>query len=121
MRLGRLVAAGLVVGAFAGFVGALLRPRTVHTYGIDTGHAAGAGVDPFDMPDVVEARDERVEPVVPTSDATMPDVAAPDLAGPDRAGPDVAEPQDAAPTTGPARRLDVDGPRVAAGARGTIG
>lgn len=32
MRLGRLVAAGLVAGAVAGFVGALLRPRTVHSY-----------------------------------------------------------------------------------------
>jgi hypothetical protein len=33
MRLGRLVAAGLVAGAVAGFVGALLRPRTVPAYG----------------------------------------------------------------------------------------
>ena len=30
MRLVRLVAAGLVLGAFAGFLGALLRPRSVH-------------------------------------------------------------------------------------------
>ena len=33
MRLGRLVAAGLVAGAVAGFVGALLRPRTVQPHG----------------------------------------------------------------------------------------
>lgn len=32
MRLARLVAAGLALGAVAGFVGALLRPRSVHTY-----------------------------------------------------------------------------------------
>ena len=32
MRLGRLVAAGLVAGAVAGFVGALLRPRHVQAY-----------------------------------------------------------------------------------------
>ena len=30
MRLVRLVAAGLVLGAFAGFLGALLRPRSLH-------------------------------------------------------------------------------------------
>ncbi len=32
MRLARLVAAGLALGALAGFVGALLRPRSVHSY-----------------------------------------------------------------------------------------
>jgi hypothetical protein len=32
MRLVRLVAAGLLLGAVAGFVAALLRPRTVHRY-----------------------------------------------------------------------------------------
>ncbi len=32
MRLVRLVAAGLVLGALAGFLGALLRPRSVHSY-----------------------------------------------------------------------------------------
>jgi hypothetical protein len=32
MRLVRLVATGLVLGAFAGFLGALLRPRSVHSY-----------------------------------------------------------------------------------------
>jgi hypothetical protein len=46
MRLGRLVAAGLVAGVVAGFVGALLRPRTVRTYGIDTGRGAGVDVVP---------------------------------------------------------------------------
>jgi hypothetical protein len=30
MRLVRLVVAGIVLGALGGFVGALLRPRTVH-------------------------------------------------------------------------------------------
>jgi hypothetical protein len=30
MRLVRLVAAGLVLGALAGFLGALLRPRSLH-------------------------------------------------------------------------------------------
>jgi len=30
MRLAKLVAAGLALGAAAGFVGALLRPRSVH-------------------------------------------------------------------------------------------
>lgn len=30
MRLVRLVAAGLVLGAFVGFLGALLRPRSLH-------------------------------------------------------------------------------------------
>lgn len=34
MRLGRLVAAGLVLGAAAGFVAALLRPRRLHAYGV---------------------------------------------------------------------------------------
>jgi len=32
MRLGRLVAAGVAVGAALGFLGALLRPRTIHPY-----------------------------------------------------------------------------------------
>ncbi len=32
MRLVRLVATGLVLGALAGFLGALLRPRSVHSY-----------------------------------------------------------------------------------------
>ncbi|MBI4940339.1 MAG: hypothetical protein HY830_06310 [Actinobacteria bacterium] len=40
MRLGRLVAAGLVAGAVAGFVGALLRPRTVPAYGSGPGPGA---------------------------------------------------------------------------------
>jgi hypothetical protein len=31
MRLARLVAAGLVLGALMGFLGALLHPRAVHT------------------------------------------------------------------------------------------
>jgi len=50
MRLGRLVAAGLILGAAAGFAGALLRPRTVRTYGADTGRAAGSSAEPFDTP-----------------------------------------------------------------------
>lgn len=40
MRLGRLVAAGLVAGAVAGFVGALLRPRTVQNYRPDADRPA---------------------------------------------------------------------------------
>jgi hypothetical protein len=32
MRLARLVAAGLVLGALAGFLGALMRPRAVNTF-----------------------------------------------------------------------------------------
>jgi hypothetical protein len=32
MRLVRLVAAGLLLGAVGGFLAALLRPRTVHRY-----------------------------------------------------------------------------------------
>jgi hypothetical protein len=48
MRLGRLVAAGLVAGALAGFVGALLRPRTVQ----DLGNTAdGSGDPPTEVPD----------------------------------------------------------------------
>ncbi len=41
MRLVRLVAAGLVLGALAGFLGALLRPRSVHSYHpVPVDHAA---------------------------------------------------------------------------------
>jgi hypothetical protein len=32
MRLCRLVAAGMALGAALGFLGALLRPRTIHPY-----------------------------------------------------------------------------------------
>jgi len=51
MRLVRLVAAGLVLGAFAGFLGALLRPRSLHrppTPHDAEGSAAGAA-PPIDL------------------------------------------------------------------------
>jgi hypothetical protein len=59
MRLARVVAAGVVIGALAAFIGALLRPRSIHAYDpaapIATGVASqetpaptGPGHDPGD-------------------------------------------------------------------------
>ncbi len=47
MRLVRLVVAGIAIGAFAGFAGALLRPRSVHS-------SPGASIttgDPVPLPE----------------------------------------------------------------------
>jgi hypothetical protein len=51
MRLVRLVIAGIVLGAVAGYVSALLRPRTVHR------NPAGdlAGAEPAPLPERVPA------------------------------------------------------------------
>ena len=51
MRLVRLVAAGLVLGAFAGFLGALLRPRSLHRPPTprDPGEPAAAAAPQVDL------------------------------------------------------------------------
>ena len=49
MRLVRLVAAGLLLGALAGFVGALLRPRSVPSYHPNSPEDNGLGVAAPDL------------------------------------------------------------------------
>lgn len=116
MRLGRLVAAGLVAGAVAGFVGALLRPRTVLSYPSDTARPATDA-----RGDLAAAR-SAAGPVVRS--ATTP-VSAPAEGGgsagyalatsaPDEATDDLPADLTADhlsdPATDPTRSLPTDGP-----------
>lgn len=104
MRLGRLVAAGLVAGAVAGFVGALLRPRTVQDYRPDVDRPA------------TDARGDLAAAqtlAVPQSRTLHPAATGDETAADPGAAPDPADdPADADPADGTARSrrrtLDVD-------------
>jgi hypothetical protein len=112
MRLGRLVAAGLILGAAAGFAGALLRPRTVRTYGIDTGRAAGAA----------PALDTAPAAPAATPESTPDAGRVVDISALADARPDAADSAD--PVAGAEGGADVDERRVVAAAarsRGTHG
>jgi hypothetical protein len=65
MRLVKLVVAGVAVGAVGGYVGALLRPRTVHRNPAADGSIEGF-LDPAPLP-------EQPEGGVASELATVPD------------------------------------------------
>jgi hypothetical protein len=63
MRLVRLVVAGVAVGAVGGYVGALLRPRTVHRNPAADLSILDPGLDPGPLP---ERRGEVASPELAT-------------------------------------------------------
>jgi hypothetical protein len=66
MRLVRLVVAGVAVGAVGGYVGALLRPRTVHRNPAADLPMEGL-LDPVPLPE----RDDSASPELATVPATV--------------------------------------------------
>ncbi len=122
MRLGRLVAAGLVAGAVTGFVGALLRPRSVDVYGPPARPVRGLSGDlaaATALSTGWSTHDVRVRPVAPPgagldeSGAEAPggpsDDAGSDQASSDQASSDRASSDQASSDQAPSQRvLDVD-------------
>jgi hypothetical protein len=68
MRLVRLVVAGVAVGAVGGYVGALLRPRTVHRNPAADLGVLDARLDPVPLP---ERPDDAASPELATVPATV--------------------------------------------------
>ena len=127
MRLGRLVAAGLVAGAVAGFVGALLRPRTVQKYRPDTDRpATDARGDLAGARTVAVPASRAVEPVSDPENAGGSQGYALATSARDEATEGLPDPASAATGQDP-RTLDVDAvpsdgaPVAAAPSRGANG
>lgn len=99
MRLARLVAAGLALGAAAGFVGAFLRPRSVHSY-----HPVRVADDAVLVPPVTEVSLVR-PPDLNGTGSTSGLSTQPASAQPASAQPTSAQPA----STGSAGAQDSDG------------